>query len=287
MTRVTFAGHTFDGGDTPGDDLLESLEGWFDGTEVRSETLARQQAHGDFEVSSWHGGRIVSAVVSRRCYSDAEAGTTRREFAALLAGGGFDDLTVVEADGHTTSARVRLNGRTLVRWFPHSQRVRAVVGLYAPDPLRYADAVNVTTSFATQAGGLAFPLFTDGTTDTGFLEFGEQGSTGRASLPVQDGTAPGHTQFLVTGPVPPFTIVRVETGRRVSFGRAVAAGDTLLIDTATGSALLNGGDVDYSGLLTSWEWDPVNPGEAATFAFLPDGAADSGSLTVIHRAAWW
>ena len=287
MTRVTFAGHTFDGSDTPGDNLLENLEGWFDGTEVRSETLARQQAHGDFEVPSWHGGRIVSAVVSRRCASDAQAGAARREFAAMLAGGAFDDLTVVEADGHATSARVRLNARTLVRWFPHSQRVRAVVELYAPDPLRYADATNLSTTFATSSGGLEFPLFTDGTDDTGFLEFGEQGSTGRVSLPVQDGTAPGHTQLLVTGPVPPFSIVRVETGRRIAFARSVPAGDRLLIDTATGSALLNGGDVDYSGLLTHWEWDPINPGEAATFAFLADGPTDTGTLTVIHRAAWW
>ena len=73
----------------------------------------------------------------------------------------------------------------------------------------------------------------------------------------------------------------------MTFARELTAGDRLLIDTATGTALLNGGDVDYSGLLTHWEWDPVLPGRPATFAFLPDGPSSSGTLTVIHRAAWW
>lgn len=287
MTSLTVGGLTFDGGDTPGVDVLEDLDGWFDGTGVRAENAPRPQQHGTFATPAFHTGRDIGVVVSRRCASDAEAGEARRTFAALLAGGGYTDLTVVEPDGHTTTASVRLASKPLVRWFPHSQRVRAQVEFYAPDPLRYGATVNRSTTFAAEAGGLEFDLFTDGTSDTGYLEFGEAGSTGRVSLPAQEGTAPGHTQFLVTGPTPAFSIVRVETGRRVTFSAPVAAGSQLLIDTATGVVTLDGGDVDYSGLLTRWEWDPVEPGTPVTFAFLPMGPSDTGSLLVAHRAAWW
>lgn len=287
MTTLTVGGWTFDGSGSTDVDVLERLDGWYDGTEVRADQTPRPGQHGSFETPALHSGRTVSAVVSRRCESDSEAGAARRELAGLLAGGVHEDLVVSEPDGHITTARVRLAAKTLVRWLPYSQRVQAQVEFYAPDPLRYGTTLNLSTTFATSMGGLEFDLFTDGTTDVGYLDFGAQGSTGRITLPLQDGTAPGATQFLVAGPVPAFSIVRVESGRRVSFSRPVAAGDTLLIDPATGSALLNGGDVDYSGLLTRWEWDQVLPGEPATFAFLADGVPDVGTLTVIHRAAWW
>jgi len=287
VTYLTIGGLSFDGGENPGVDVLEQLDGWFDGTDVEAEVDNRPQAHGAFETPTWHTGRTVAMIVSRRCDSDFEAGVARRELAALLAGGRYDDLTVYEPDGHTTSARVRLASKPLVRWLPYSQRVQAQVEFFAPDPLRYGSTVNAITTFPVEAGGLEFDLFTDGATHTGALEFGEAGSTGRAYLGPQGGTAPGHTQFLVTGPTPPFSIVRVETGRRIEFSRPVAAGAQLLIDTATGVVLIDGGDVDYSGLLTRWEWEPVEPGAPVTFAFLPHGPSDTGTLTVMHRAAWW
>lgn len=287
MTTLSIAGLTFDGGDAPGVDVLEELDGWFDGTDVEAEVARRPGAHGAFALPAYSRGRTVAAIVSRRCSSDAEAGAARRTFAALLADGGYAELTVVEPDGHKTSALVRRASRPLVKWFPYSQMVRAQVEFYAPDPLRYSEAITKTTGFALSAGGLEFPLFTDGTADTGFLEFGAQGSTGRISLGTQPGTAPGHTQFVVMGPVPSFSIVRVETGRRLTFADPVLAGSTLVIDGASGSALLNGGEVDYSGRVTRSELEPVRPGEPVTFAFQPEGPYSTGTLTVTHRAAWW
>lgn len=287
MTTVSVDGVTFEDGDAQWMLEREGLGGWFDGPPVRAEDVPRPQAHGSFGVPAQRGARIVSVNVTVRCASAAEAEDARDRLAGILAGGQIGDLAVTSDAGRTTSSAVRLNAKPLIAWRPWSNTVRAQLEFFAPDPLRYADAISRTTGFAEQRGGLEFPLFTDGTTDTGFLEFGEQGSTGRVTLPAQPGTAPGHTQFLVRGPVPAFSIIRVETGRRITFARSVAAGDRLLIDSATGVALLNDGDVDYSGLLTYWEWEPIMPGESATFAFVPDGLAQAGTLTVIHRAAWW
>ena len=267
---------------------IRTVTGWDELPDSRFERDTRPGAHGVFATPVWSDERIVTLggqIISQR--RDALLAELRAAMTWGPNGGLVEDLQITRA-GQTLTAQARLTAfktPTDADWAVGV--VPFAIEWRCPDPLRYADATNLSTTFATSSGGLEFPLFTDGTDDTGFLEFGEQGSTGRVSLPVQDGTAPGHTQLLVTGPVPPFSIVRVETGRRIAFARSVPAGDRLLIDTATGSALLNGGDVDYSGLLTHWEWDPINPGEAATFAFLADGPTDTGTLTVIHRAAWW
>lgn len=122
--------------------------------------------------------------------------------------------------------------------------------------------------------------------DTGYLEFGEQGSTGRVSVS-NEGTADSLPQFTVTGPVPPFQIVAVNSGRRLVFSRAVNAGDALVIDSATGVVVLNGGDVDYSGYLTTAEWTAIPAGGSESFAFLPVSGTGTGTLAVTWRPAWW
>ena len=286
MISLTLGGRAFSDPATAGC-AIESLSGWFDGTAVRSDAPKRPAAHGSFPVPVWREGRVVQAGLAWTVTSPAEAGGAQDWFTGVLADGGFDEIRVTDPAGRTTSASVQLGSQPLVRWMPQSDVVRAQLELFAPDPLRYADAVSLDTGFAAPGGGLAFPLFTDGTSDVGYLDFGAPGSTGRVSLPVQPGTAPGQTQFVVEGPTPAFSIVHVESGRRIQFAQSVPAGASLVIDPAAGSALLNGGDVDYSGLLTRWEWAPVRNGEGATFAFLPDGPVAAGSLTVTHRAAWW
>ena len=56
---------------------------------------------------------------------------------------------------------------------------------------------------------------------------------------------------------------------------------------ATGVVVLNGGDVDYSGYLTTADWAPIPAGGSATFAFLPVEGTGTGTLEVSWRSAWW
>lgn len=268
---------------------VRSLAGWDERPASRLSGQPRPGVHGRFASAPLADERVVT--LGGQIVSPQDRDTLLHELDSAMAysapGAAPETLTItragrrLSADAYLTAFRTPTDLTWGVGAVPFAIEWRCA------DPLRYADAISRTTGFAEQRGGLEFPLFTDGAADTGFLEFGEQGSTGRVTLPTQPGTAPGHTQFLVTGPVPPFSIVRVESGRRITFARSVAAGDRLLIDSATGVALLNDGDVDYSGLLTYWEWEPVQPGESVTFAFIPDGVAQAGTLTVIHRAAWW
>jgi len=267
---------------------IRTLLGWDELPDARFESSGRPAGHGSFATPVWGDERVVT--LGGQILS-ADRDVLLSHLSSVMTwganGGTTEDLVVTRA-GRTLTAGARLTAfKTPTDGDWAFGLVPFVVEWRCPDPLRYGSTVNAITTFPVEAGGLEFDLFTDGATHTGALEFGEAGSTGRAYLGPQGGTAPGHTQFLVTGPTPPFSIVRVETGRRIEFSRPVAAGAQLLIDTATGVVLIDGGDVDYSGLLTRWEWEPVEPGAPVTFAFLPHGPSDAGTLTVMHRAAWW
>ena len=266
--------------------VLTGIDGWDDsGSGVRSSGEARPQSHGAFDSPAYRTGRSISVRGEVLCLSRASAAAAVQTLNSVGADGQRLDVVVADDDLPRMSSSARVADRPMIGWTVPTRVVYAQEW-WAADPLRYGDTINESTGFPFAAGGLEFPLFTDGVTDTGYLEFGAQGSTGRVTV-TNIGTAATSPQFEVTGPTPPFSIVHVESGRRLSFAQSVAAGDRLLIDSATGLVVLNGGDVDYSGMLTRAEWSPVGPGESATFAFIPDGPYADGTLTVIFRPAWW
>jgi len=160
--------------------------------------------------------------------------------------------------------------------------------LTAPDPLGYGTGLQQSTGFAAPGGGLEFDLFTDGSsTDTGVLEFGEPGSSGRIEL-VNAGTADSWPVHRIDGPTPTagFDIVDVASGKRLRFVGVVPAGSHLTIDTATGSVILD--DVaDRSSQLTRREWTPIPPSGSATLAFLPLSTSTAAALTTSYASAWW
>lgn len=266
---------------------IRNLAGWDELPDSRQESPARPQAHGRFDTPVWADERVVTLqgqIVSQ----DRDA--LLQELAGVMGwpsgGGAADTLTVTRA-GRTLTASARLRAfrtPTDLNW--SVGQVPFAIEWRCADPLRYGDARAVETGFPLLAGGLEFDLFTDGSTSTGYLEFGAESATGRVSAS-NEGTADAWPQFTVYGPVPAFEIVAVQSGRRLVFSRPVNAGDSLVIDSATGVVVLNGGDVDYSGYLTTAEWVSVPPGGSQTFAFLPLEGTGTGTLTVTWRPAFW
>lgn len=284
MTTVTVDGMTF------GDGLpwvLTDLGGWLDGPPVRGQKIDRPVDHGGFAIPALRGGRVVTVEAYVEGSSIADVGQVSDRLSGVLADGEFGELTVTREDGQTTSASVQVDAAPMVGWFPHVNAVAAQLQFYAPDPLRYGATQNLTTTFPELVGGLEFDLFTDGAgTDVGWLDFGVAGSSGRVTVD-NPGTAPAWPQFQVSGPTPPFEIVHVETGARLTFSHALSADEVLLIDSATGLVALGDAAVDYSGYLTRAEWFSIPRKGSATIAFVPLDVAGTGSLTVIHRPAWW
>lgn len=285
-TTVLWRGLTFSS-DASSPFGVRSLLGWDELPDSRQDSPERPQAHGRFDTPVWADERVVT-LAGQIVSQDRDA--LLRELSGVMGwpsgGGSAETLTVTRA-GRTLTASARLRAfRTPTDLDWSVGKVPFAIEWRCADPLRYGPAATVETGFPVLAGGLEFPLFTDGTNDTGYLEFGAQSSTGRVVV-TNEGTADSTQQFTVTGPVPPFQIVAVESGRRLVFSRPVAAGDVLVIDSATGVVVLNGGDVDYSGYLTTAEWVSVPPGGSQTFAFLPLEGTGTGTLTVTWRPAFW
>ncbi|MBZ2197279.1 phage tail family protein [Occultella gossypii] len=282
---VTVDGVTFFGSVADGDWSVqeEGIEGWFDGAPVRSDAPDRPGQHGQFGLPAYRGGRTVGLSVQCETRSDLDIGAARRVVTSILADGEYGLLTVVEPDGHTTSAAVRLNGQPLVRtdgW----RSATAQIELFAPDPYRYGPKRQHYTTLPELVGGLEFDLFTDGTVDTGYLEFGEQGSTGRVIL-TNEGTAPYFPDFEVRGPAPGgFTLTNVETGRQIVSSTVIPAGSTLTVRSAIGVATLDG--VDRSGQLVRREWTPVPKQGSSEWAFSAP-TFTAAALVASVRDAWW
>ena len=120
---------------------------------------------------------------------------------------------------------------------------------------------------------------------TGLLEYGDPGTeTGMVDV-TNTGTAPAWLKFTVTGPTPAEGFDILVAGDRLRYSAALSTGQTLVINTADGTVLLDG--ADRRVVLTVREWRAVAPGETATVVFTPLGGPTSGQLSVSLAPTFW
>lgn len=205
------------------------------------------------------------------------------EAAAYLGARG--DLTITVA-GRTlsTPARVR-RCKPVVGPLWSSGVFPWAIEWSCPDAFRYGETRTETTGLPLDAGGLRYPLYTNGAgTDVGFLDYGSYGTEGSVTI-TNDGTAETWPRFTIAGNAPAgFTITEMTTGRRLLFVGPVAAGSSLALDSATGSVILDG-VVSRAGELTRREWTPIPPKGSLTFEFR--APAGSPTLTVESTDTSW
>lgn len=262
---------------------IGEVEGWEELPPTRVPGVDRPGWHGQFSLPVYASGRVV--MVAGQCASREERDALLREFRDRLVLTDTPRLLTVAMAGRTLYAAARLTRAKAVigrNWGPGI--FPWAVEWVCPDPFRYGSPQVMYTTLPELKGGLEFDLFTDGTDDTGVLEFGEAGSLGRVTL-TNDGTADAYPTFEVRGPAPQgFTIKHVETGRRIVSATVVPPGSVLAINTANGMATLDG--VDRSGQLTVREWAPVPPKSSATFAFSAP-VFTTAALVASVRPTFW
>ena len=289
-TTVTWRGLTFYGGGGLGAFVVSELDGWEELPPARPDGSAvRPQAHGRFDVPVWADERTVT--LTGFCASDS----ARDSVLAMLG----DAMTWPSGRGSTEELKVDHAGRVLTG-FARLTRYKATIGTgwgvgyfpfvvqwVCPDPMRYGAPVSTVTGFPVLAGGLEYDLFTDGTLDTGFLEFGAASATGRMVV-ANPGNADVWPQYEILGPVPVegFEILRVGTGDRLRFVGGVSAGSRLVLDSATGEVVIDG-YADRSGLLTVRDWFPVPAKGSVEIAFVPLGAFSTAQLTATVSPGFW
>lgn len=283
---ITWRDVTLYGTAGPGRLTFATLDGWEDLPDPRQESTARPQAHGRFDAPVFGDARRVLA--SGRCSTPAERDAVLVELQASFNFNAPDELPlIITLAGRTLTSYARLT-----RFKPTSDAWGAGFFGWAAewvcsDPLRYAAAVSVSTSFPALAGGLEFDLFTDGTTDTGVLEFGVASTAGRVVV-TNDGNADVWPQFEIAGPVPVegFELVVVGTGERLRYTGDVPAGSRLVLDSGTGVVSIDG-YADRSGLLTVRDWFAIPPGGSVEIVFVPLGASSAATLSATVSPGFW
>lgn len=268
---------------------IRRLLGWDELPDARMDAPARPQAHGRFDTAVWADERIVTLsgqIVSQ----DRDA--LLQELAGSMtwpSGPGRSEELVVTRAGRTLRAGARLTAfktPTDADWSMGA--VPFAIEWRCRDPLRYGDPRSYPTTFPVPRGGLEYDLYTDGAgTDLGHLEYGEASSTGRVVME-NPGTADVWPVFSVDGPIDAsgFDIAVVGTDQRVRFSGPVSAGSVLVIDSSSGTAVIDG-VADRGGLLTFRDWFPVPAGGSVEIAFIPLGTDLGGQLTAVIRPGFW
>ena len=287
-TTVTWRGLTFSGAADARFRLL-SLEGWSDLPPARRDSQPRPQAHGRFDGPVWSDERTIIATGSTYSAEERDARLALLEDAmAWPSGRGSTEELTITHGGRTLTAFARLTrfkptfgGAWASGGFPYA------IEWVAPDPLRYGAPVSVSTGFPTLRGGLEYDLYTDGEADTGYLEYGAASDMGRVTV-TNPGSAAVPVLFQVAGEVDPFgfDIAQIDTDRRLRFSGPVAASSTLVLDGATGNALIDGSG-ERGGQLTYRDWPVIPPHSSMGLAFIPLGATTNARLTAVIRPGSW
>lgn len=261
----------------------DGLLGWKGSPSMRRETIPRLGFPGSFSVAGVKDERLISVAATAYCNNELTADDLEDELAAILADGTEGVLTVTE-------------GRKAPRWVsawlateirvsrPSPTMVRFSYQVVAPNPRKFgATLAGATEPFSSGGGLYTTPLFGSSQAQ-GILDFGNVGTTGTVSI-TNAGTADTPPRFTVTGMIPEgFQIIRQDASAVLEYTGVVNQGQTLVLDTDTGSVTLDG--EDRGAQLTGRGWSKLLGHSTATWLFLAPNAA-SASLTVEVPPAWW
>lgn len=252
-----------------------SLAGWRDLADVQVGDSPRPQAHGDYPGSVFAGPLVVTFTFQLR-------GTPGDKLADLATverwtQPGRDEQWLAVADGDGTwMRRARVIGRSIPQdvHFRHAPLECSIQFLCA-DPRRYSlDTETGQAVITSGSGGLDYPLtypLVYGTLSTGALTVTNTGTT----------PAPLVAEF-----VGPLTNPRVVCEPwTLGFDIDLATGETLVVDTAAGTALLDG-TADRLANITTLS-DPVDacllpPGSTTLTLTATTG---SGLVQITYRHA--
>ena len=269
---------------------VTNLEGFLDLGGVRAPMTQRARARGGYVEPHYGQGatRILEFNIS------ATASAAFGPAVALLRAQTYAQTDVrplwfqIPGQGLLTGgAQVLDRAIPTVQEFALGLVRKAAVQFYFPDPFWYGPTATAVTGLPSTSGGLVYPL-------AYLLPYGTVVS-GKASCP-NVGSGATSPVFTVTGPHDNgFQVTSVEDALTLQYNGPLGAGDTVVIDTRTGSVLLNGSDrrnlLSFAGV---WPVIPAaNPSSGLpgvrTFAFTTLGVAHTSpapSLTVSWAPAY-
>jgi hypothetical protein len=261
--------------------VLTRLDGWFSPAGTRRNSTERLWAHGSFSERGWRDQRVITVGGHIFTKTRTDAANMTDTLSAALADGTAGKFIVNDADLGYREATVYIEGTPAVEW-DGGVDIFFMIDMVAPDPRKYGELLTATSLPAAPGGGLVFDLFTGA--NEGVLDFGGADTPGTVTLE-NVGTADTAPVFTVSGYAPGFTITETLSGSRLVYTSTIAAGQTLVINAADGSVLMDG-YADRSAYLTRREWTRVPGRTRQTYLFESPGSVGA-SLTLGISPAWW
>lgn len=249
---------------------------------IRSSDLPRPRAHGSFAGFLFMGERIITAdlSVSVTMVDPFETVLTQvgDAFAPVSDPNGLAPLQFLLpgwANPRQVMCRPTKGGLPVdVNYQFH--RALIPVELTCPDPRIYDTAGQaVTIGLPSPTAGLTFP--------TGFpAVFGA--SSGGSGQIVNAGNVDSAPVFTIRGPV---TWPQISFGAlTLGFGLALSATDTLVVDCAARTVVLNGTASRYNTLLSGSAFFTIPPGTATIGFTSTDSTTVTGTVTAALSSAW-
>ena len=137
--NATLDGLTFVGDDAPATYTIKrdgGLTGWFDGVEVRHETVPRPNSDGDFDAPGYLGPRLITLSGKILAADAAGLEAAMKALEDLLADGSKAEFAVTQASGDVYTAQVRRHGAVEIINELYGSRARYRLQLWAPDPAK-------------------------------------------------------------------------------------------------------------------------------------------------------
>lgn len=264
----------------------EKLEGWYGVDGVDLGFVRRPNAAGAFSPSQTFPDQKAISIEGKYFGPDRATSLAMRESLAALYNEGRPVTISVADDLRVTTREVMIESITFP-WTIHPDFDFAI-DMSAADPRRYGLAAVVSTGLEAPGSGLQLPF--DEANGIGLalpsneaaglgIDFGTTGVDGRVSVS-NTGNADTISTYVVSADLSSsmpdgFALVNVATGERLTYIGPVTSGTTVVLDTRTRTAFING-TAPAGRFLTSPQWWTVPRGTTLQIAFLARGPV-SGS----------
>lgn len=257
--------------------LCTELTGWDDGWEGSGTVFQRPTADGAWVSPQYATPRVLGVkgrlIASSGTWDDATRAWDRLQAATPFRAVAGIVISTGEGTVADQTALIRQHEKPVITRF--GNRIDFSLSLLAPDPRKYAVASqSLALVLPNNTGGLTPPL-TPPLTPTGT-------STVSQGVALNSGTTDAPVTIALPGPCPAGAVIaNTTTGQAIKVMDAISAAETLIIDTATGAAYVNGQARKVTGT-----WWSLVPG-SNTISFYATGGYDpAASATITWRSAW-
>ena len=273
----TFNGLTFGAGTSY---RVTAATGLHDTPDVRTSDVDQARGHGQFAGTDLLGGRSVQFEFTIIAPSMNSA--IIQAFSHAMVTGNEESELVLLIPGLAESRTVQTNARVRRLAMPidtdyRAGASRARVEWWCTDPRIYdVDLTTVSTAVADTAGtGEEWPWEWP-------IDWGGEVSGGAVTA-TNDGEFPTPWVATLTGPLTSPRITNATSDETIRIDGTLESGETLVIDSADRSILLNGTTQRYRWLRSQSQWFDLAPGDN-TIRFA--ATAGTGSLQLEFRSAW-